>query len=679
MAANVVDGTVPACDVMVLDFNAPCCDQLATLTYGLAERNVGIVAVCGPSRRDASSTAMIDEVNPLLRPFGIAFRSSVVRLNDLALTNLQVAPYPPSLFNAFPAAELLRQNRLGRARLTSLEKVIALNTISYAADGRPDLLTALATAYSGSSNSVFGALNGTLGSFSDAVVLAGAQANGNRLGRWLQDHNDLVAVDRRGSVEYDFEVSAAGVYRIQLFGAENPPKDRLDILLSVDGISLGQYSFKVPYGSGTLLTLFAAQLGRYNSEVAYATNDHISCLTPILTAGPHKLRVFWNNPNSFTELRLQSIHVQAAVGEDSDRDGMVDWVKSLIDSQSGLDLTNEMLASYTSPLCVEGRDPFPSLMQVSVTGAEKAGPNLTPQPAPNDRWYVNVPLASGNDVTFHVSYQNDSKSELRRLRWVPLNVLDGGSYTIRDGDSLLLVARPEENPEGRGSMRFVIGTNQFARSESAPMPYVFTGPAVVTVAGTYTSPQGDSQSGSIILKVVQQGFKSNPSCHVGEERNWELSLPPEAILETDDRLLVGQFLEGESQTSLTIDQSEPRWFLSRLGTNGPVLNSGVARGFDFWSGKNTSLYTVKTFPDGSELVEMRLVMNPVLPDVTVQMDVFVGGVVFEDGTTSKVLTREDFDPLGRCYVRFIHPPTFKPAVCHTITLWQGDAVIGHGW
>ncbi len=678
---SVLDGTTPTCDVMVLDFRGQYGDRLAAVASEYAEQGVGIVAACAPAKSsDAPALATFEQVNTLLRPFGIAFRSSAVRLNDLALTNLQIAPYPPSLFNAFPAAELLHQNRLGQAHLTSLEKVLALNTMSYAADGQPELLAALASAYSGSSNSVVGVLNGTLGSFSDAVVLTGAAANSNRLGRWLQDRDDLVSVDQRGSVEYDFELRTAGLYRIELFGAEDPPRDRLDILLSVDGISLGQYSFKVPYGNGTLLSLFAAQLGQYDSGLAYATNDHISCLTPFLTAGPHKLRVVWNNPNSFTGLRLQSVHVQSAIGADGDGDGTVDWVKNLIDSQSGLDLTNELLTSYTSPLCVEGHDPFPSLMQVSVTGAEKAGPNLTPWPAPSDRWYVNVPLASGNDVTFHVSYQNDCKSEIRRIRWLPLNVLNGGSYTIRDGDSLLLVARPEGRPgAGEGSMQFVIGTNQFVRSASSPLPYVFTGPAVVTLSGTFTSPEGVSQTGSIVVKVVRHGFASDPACHVGEERNWKLSLPPGATLETDERLLVGQFLEGESQTSLTIDQSEPRYILSRLGADGPVLNSGVARGFDFWSGKNTSLYTVKTFPDGSELLEMRLVMYPILPDVTVQMEVFVGGVVFEDGTTSKVLTREDFDALGRCYVRFIHPPTFKPAVCHTITLRQGDAVIGRGW
>jgi len=37
-----------------------------------------------------------------------------------------------------------------------------------------------------------------------------------------------------------------------------------------------------------------------------------------------------------------------------------------VNSQSGIDLTNAELTSYASPFCLEGRDPYPSLMQVTA-------------------------------------------------------------------------------------------------------------------------------------------------------------------------------------------------------------------------------------------------------------------------------------------------------------------------
>ena len=114
----------------------------------------------------------------------------------------------------------------------------------------------------------------------------------------------------------------------------------------------------------------------------------------------------------------------------------------------------------------------------------------------------------------------------------------------------------------------------------------------------------------------------------------------------------------------------------RLGTNGPVLGSSMARGFNFWHGADTYTKALQTYPDGSELVEMLLVLHPVLPDVRIEMNVIVGGVVFLDGTISKSLTDKDFDSQGRCFVRFIRPATAKTSVCHAIRVWQGTKLVG---
>ncbi len=672
------------CDVLAVDFQYPCSDAFLERVAEFVANGGGLVVTFAPRRDYTGRLApTFERINALLKPFGLAYRSSLTQLNDLNVTNVSSTAYAPMLFNAFPAAELLRKNRLGQVQLDSLQRAIALNTISSAADNRPDLLSALSAAFSGSSNNIAGGA-GSLGSFADMLVFPGAQANANRLGRWQPDGNSIVPNDPRGSLEYDFTTTSANLYRIQVFGVEDLPANAAadyDLLLSVDGIPLGQHSFHLPQGSGTLLAMFAAKLGQYT--VAYGTNDHVECLTPVLEPGAHKLRIFWNNSNVRARLRLQNVHIQLPVGADRDGDGVSDWVKDLLESQSRLDATNELVDSYVSPWCGEGQDPFPQLMQAQVIGAEKNAPDLTPRPAPNGRWYLNVPLTPASETTLHVSYQNGARSEVRHIRWLPINVLKGGTYTIRAGDSLLLSARPEPGPiDESGSAQFTIGTNQFTLNSLAQQAWTFAGGGTNVVTATYTSSNGVPITGTITVQVVPVSlpqFKSNPAAHVGEERNWIVSLPPGSSLETDDRLSLGQLLPGETQTSLVIDQSEPRYFLYRLGNHGPVLDSGVAQGFDFWSGRETYLRSLKTFPDGSQLVEMLLILNPVLPDVTVQLDVLIGGVVFDDGTTTRRLTRADFDALGQCTVRFIHPPTFKASVCHSIKLLQGDTVIGQVW
>src|SRR5207247_654721 len=108
------------------------------------------------------------QVNALLEPFGLTYRPSTTILQDMSFTNISVLPYP-NYFEAFPAAELLGQDRLGQVRLTSLEKSIALNTIDYALNARPELLSALTALSSGVSNDTSDSANQP-GSFIDVVA-----------------------------------------------------------------------------------------------------------------------------------------------------------------------------------------------------------------------------------------------------------------------------------------------------------------------------------------------------------------------------------------------------------------------------------------------------------------------------------------------------------------------------
>jgi hypothetical protein len=681
---NLDRSTGKGCDVLVIDFRTPYSEEFFALASHFVAAGGSVVIVSPPSRADhTADPKSLANANLILNQFGLAFRSSVAQLNDFGVTNIAAAPYPPSLFNAFPAAELLRKNRLGQVQLTSLEKVLALNTLAYASDGRPDLLSALSAVYSGTAHSSADVLSGGLGEFQDAVVLRGSQATTNRLGKWFEQNGSLISEEVRGSLEYSFDVTSPNIHRLQIFGSETPGSTNelgFPLVVSIDGIPLGQFSFQAPYGSGTLLSMFASKLGTESLGDGYRTSEKVECLTPYLLPGRHTVRVLWNNHNIWRTLNLREVRVQSATGQDSDADGMIDWVRAFINTQSGLDITNGEVVCHVSPACIEGRAAFPMLMDASVIGADKSAPNIVPTPAPNDRWFANVPLSATGDTTVHIQYQNGAKAEALRLKWIPINVLNGGSFTVRDGDSLLFNAIPAGATAAvDGKLQLKAGTNVFDVSTSAAVPYRFTGPAVETVTATYTGSDGTTHSGSVTVNVLRHTFGGDPIAHVGEERNWNVQLPDGVLLDMDQRVDVGQLLSGEQVTSLIIDQSEPRYFVSRLGPNGPILSSGKVQGFDFWTGKNTVLRRINQFEDGSELVEMMQILHPIPSDLAVQIDVFVGGVVFDDGTASRTITYSDFDALGQNFVRFIRPPTFKPAVCHSITLWQAGAVVGRIW
>ena len=105
--------------------------------------------------------------------------------------------------------------------------------------------------------------------------------------------------------------------------------------------------------------------------------------------------------------------------------------------------------------------------------------------------------------------------------------------------------------------------------------------------------------------------------------------------------------------------------------------SAKIAGFRLWTGADTYTKLVQTYADGSQLVEMLLVLSPVPADLSVQMDLIAGGVIFTDGTTSKTFGAADFDALGQCKVQFIRPAGARTSVCHSIKVFQGAALVGY--
>jgi hypothetical protein len=470
----------------------------------------------------------------------------------------------------------------------------------------------------------------------------------------------LAALGRRGAVEYQFRVPVGDMYQIQISGSQDAidtPVTNFNLALSVDGQFLGHYNL-----------------------CANASGGSLQCLLPFLVTGTHTLRILWDNAAGGTLLRLKSVKVQTRLGADSDGDGIKDWVEEMVQQQSGLDLTNETIGSYTSPVCLEGRDPCLKFMNLYIEGADDKTVSLTPRPAPNQRWYVNVPLSAyvNADTLLHVSYQNGAQTGLRHLEWLPVNLLTAGNMTIRQGDSLLFNACPTNAPTGK--LVITVGTNQLSGRTKQPIAYRFTSSGTYTVTGTYIPQSGASLSGSITVNVVGHAFTSNPDCWTGKERDWDLSsVPSQAVLESDSRLFFEQIAtlpDNGRKIALLADENEPRYVLSRLGTGGPVLDSAKANCFHLQSGNNTSTRVVETYSDGSQLVEMLLIMSPVLSDLTVELDVIVGGVTFDDGTTTKILTALDFDNLGRHVVRFIRPASARTSVCHSIKVFQGSDPVG---
>lgn len=652
---------LPPLDVLVLDDEARYVERITGLVNQFTAEGGGLVLSATPRYVTYLTTRpAFPAANSMLAPFNLAFRPSLASPADLTFTNIQSVPHPVE-FAALPAAELLYADRVGQIRLDGQQKAIALNTIMYASAGQPQLLQQLSAVYAGTTNGVI-QYPGNAGDFVNVVVMNGAQAT-NLIGRWAVNGKDLVAQGRRGAVEFQFATPAADKYQFNLAVAEavrNGLSNNFNLTLVLDGQNLGRFS------------LFADPNG-----------NSLQCLSPYILAGPHTLRIFWDNQASYTALRIKSLAVQTRLGPDTDGNGIKDWVDDMVAQQSGLDVTNATIGSYVSPACLEGRDPYLKCMSVLVEGADNNAVNLAPRPEPNGRWYVNAPLSAfvGAQITLQTVYQNGARTETRNLAWVPINLLSNSmsEVVVRQGDSLLFNAKPANAPNA--AIAVTVGTNQYKGRTTQPLACKFNTPGFFTVTGTYNPAGANAASGSMTVEVVGQVFTNNPDAWVGKERQWDLvGVSPEAVLVPDARLF---FMENDGfpnngrQITLLPDRNDPRLIMARVGTNGPVLDMAQANDFQMWSGNNTYTKVLQTYPDGSELVEMMVIVSPMPSDLSLELDVVVGGVTFDDGTTVKTLTPADFDALGQTTVQFIRPASARTSVCHVIRLFQGSEEIGN--
>lgn len=482
-----------------------------------------------------------------------------------------------------------------------------------------------------------------------------------RLGRWETEGSALYAIDRRGYVEYEVNAPAADIYQLEVEGTSHNQRDlnrAFHLLISVDG----EY------------------LGRRLLDAGFETTGVVRILTPWLKPGPHRVRIYWDNARRGRSFELVAVRLQELQGPDTDRDGIKDWTRDWLRKTCGVEAPEgnpSVIRSATSPVCLEGRGRYLSMLQI----ARDQGSTIKVQPAPGNRWYANVPLSQDGPTQIEVSYENGGYRETRSLVWKPTNLLEAQDLTVRVGDALLVVAAPlgaGADPAPGGTMSIEVeGAAPHVGQVATPCVCRFEQPGTFSVKGAYTDPQGVTQSNAIHVQVVAASLGDPVAAWVGNPRVWECpGLTEGVLIQADPGLKLTQTEGPQRRFLLIIDEAEERYVVARLGDRGPILSGVRVTGFRLFSSAETNLEILQTYDDGTELIEMGLIQSPVLPEVGVQVRLVVGGVVFEDGTVVKRWQVADFNPLGEAEVRFLRPAIAKTSVCHKTTAWQGDAPLG---
>jgi hypothetical protein len=485
-----------------------------------------------------------------------------------------------------------------------------------------------------------------LGNLPLTAPLAGGQ-------RWFTSESDgaIHSLDRRGSTEWEFAVEKPGIYLIALHGyseSAGTANPGIGVFVEIDGLLAGQGVLPAGPGAGRL-----------------------AFLSQWLNAGEHRLVLHNQNVRAGVSLVITSIDILGHDGEDSDGNGMADWLeKAFRDANRSYGLKRE---SPTSPACIEGHARFLGDMSI-VTDRDGA---LEVMEGLRGRWYANVPLdPDGTATGLRITYEGGVIGEAHDIQWSVTNLFGGGEFHVRLGDSMRLVAFDPAKEAAMAGFSLRIEDSEL-NNGTATTPYVhrFEEAGRMEMAVSVTHGDGSRSNDVAVFHVA--GAELGEDFHMPSSpgRQW---MPPaladDVALEADGHLALYEITEGDDQPRAFHAMFESPGasrgrVLARVSDGGPVLDAVTFHGFQLASSTRTGDHRlVEILPDGTRVVRVGYVINGVIPpDLAIWIQLYVPDAVFANGSAWLLLTAADFDENGRAqFDVYKAPGKGIPYVCHWI-------------
>ncbi len=485
----------------------------------------------------------------------------------------------------------------------------------------------------------------------------GASASSST-GTWRTDSDGTIyAAERAGSLTWNLEVPSGGADALAVSVGQHNLYSKaatFDLSLYVDGLFVARQVVTAPYGTRADAFFFL----------------------PEIPAGEHEFRLVWRNWAVNTFLAVHDLRFVSFGGPDADANGVPDWKDYRAAESSALD--ELPLESLVSPLCIEGRDLWRDILDVDVEYPDTNAVFATVKTI-GDGFYADIPLPE--DGTATISLRDRSLAESFNVTWKALDVFDGeyatNAIVIRTGDALKIAP----HDDGESEVSICRASNGGAWSaitnwtESVSTPYVFETQGMYLVTVSREGLFG-SYIGYALVDVVRSRFpKRNPAILLDAEQTLACpELSPRNVLEHDAELQLGAEVVGSGVTlSLLTHADRDLGLVSRIDDGGAI--SDAVQVTPVWADNGTYYRVVGTYPDGSQLVEVSLLLGAVPEGTTVTLSIFVSGVTFDDGTRTKTLTAADFDENGHCTIRFIRARGVKTSVCHSTRIYQDGKLI----
>jgi len=502
------------------------------------------------------------------------------------------------------------------------------------------------------------------GTVTDLLSSAGSATTATG-GSWATDGTSIHAQERNGWLDYTVDFPQAGIFALAFSVTQRnalTTQGLFDLTLYVDGLFCGRRQVTAPYGT-TATAMF---------------------LLPELPAGQHTARLVWRNIKANTFLQVNSLTLRAYSGPDADENGIADWVESRLAAL--FDVETLPQESIVSPVCLEGTSEW--IEQVAVIADYAPDGAAVQQPTVRtgirDGWYADVHLSPTNDTLVAVSGQAESHDQDILVTWAPLNLFADHAYTnglpVRTGSSLLLAALPQAFTNGTAQIAISLNgstlTNAVMAADAAPLQYRFVNSGTYLVTAAFASGETLTNA-ALTVSAVHAAFPMSEIVTVaGTARTLAApAIPTNIVLQADPALQLTAVPRAAGGTTLTVNNiyDNPLGIVARLGENGPVLDS--TRVATVYGDRGTYWRVTETYPDGSRLVMVRLQLGNVPENIRVVLDIFVGGVVFLDGTRKLTLTAADFDDTGSATYYMIQGAAVTTSTCHRTAYYDGTTLI----
>jgi hypothetical protein len=168
--------------------------------------------------------------------------------------------------------------------------------------------------------------------------------------------------------------------------------------------------------------------------------------------------------------------------------------------------------------------------------------------------------------------------------------------------------------------------------------------------------------------VLPRVTLESPLCVTGFPRLWTHSpLPAGAEIQFDKKVTNSP---GRAANTYNLATSTPQNqpFLVRYGADGPILGSGEVKTIRVRSGELAGNF-YESVGDPISTARMYVVVSGDLAGAEVRCNIVIGGVTFDDGTTSKSLWAADLDEFGVSSLLFLKSNSAH-SNCRKFFVWK---------